>query len=41
MVAATGDNLLRPLVPDSWWPALTVLIGLLFLPETFRRTLED
>ncbi|HEV2817745.1 MAG TPA: MFS transporter [Allosphingosinicella sp.] len=40
MVAATGD-----IYYGLWYPiavaALTVLIGLLFLPETFRRPLED
>jgi len=40
MVAATGDVYF-----GLWYPiavaALTVLIGLLFLPETFRRPLED
>jgi MFS family permease len=40
MVAATGD-----IYYGLWYPivvaALTVAIGLLFLPETFRRPLED
>jgi MFS family permease len=40
MVAATGD-----IYYGLWYPiavaALTVVIGLLFLPETFRRPLED
>ena len=40
MVAATGD-----IYYGLWYPivvaALTVVIGLLLLPETFRRTLED
>jgi len=40
MVAATGD-----IYYGLWYPiavaALTLLIGLLFLPETFRRPLED
>jgi MFS family permease len=40
MVAATGD-----IYYGLWYPivvaALTVLVGLLFLPETFRRPLED
>jgi MFS family permease len=40
MVAATGD-----IYYGLWYPiavaALTVVIGLLFLPETFRRRLED
>ncbi|HMG48909.1 MAG TPA: hypothetical protein VK614_15785 [Allosphingosinicella sp.] len=40
MVAATGDiyyGLQYPVIVA----ALTVLIGLFFLPETFRRPLED
>jgi predicted MFS family arabinose efflux permease len=40
MVAATGD-----IYYGLWYPiavaALTVMIGLIFLPETFRRPLED
>jgi len=40
MVAATGD-----IYFGLWYPiavaALTVFVGLLFLPETFRRPLED
>ena len=40
MVAATGD-----IYFGLWYPiavaAFTVLVGLLFLPETFRRPLED
>ena len=40
MVAATGD-----IYYGLWYPiaiaALTVLIGLLFLPETFRRPIEE
>jgi MFS family permease len=40
MVAATGD-----IYYGLWYPivvaALTVVIGLVFLPETFRRRLED
>jgi MFS family permease len=40
MVAATGD-----IYYGLWYPiavaALTVVVGLLFLPETFRRKLED
>jgi MFS-type transporter involved in bile tolerance (Atg22 family) len=40
MVAATGD-----IYYGLWYPiivaALTVVIGLLFLPETFRRAIED
>jgi len=40
MVAATGD-----IYYGLWYPiivaALTVAVGLLFLPETFRRKLED
>lgn len=40
MVAATGD-----IYDGLWYPilvaVLTVLVGLLFLPETFRRKLED
>ena len=40
MVAATGD-----IYYGLWYPilvaALTVAVGLLFLPETFRRRLED
>ncbi len=40
MVAATGD-----IYYGLWYPvviaALTVVIGLLFLPETFRRRIED
>ena len=40
MVAATGD-----IYYGLWYPivvaALTVVVGLVFLPETFRRKLED
>jgi hypothetical protein len=40
MVAATGD-----IYCGLWYPiivaALTVVVGLVFLPETFRRKLED
>jgi len=40
MVAATGD-----IYYGLWYPvvvaALTVVVGLLFLPETFRRNIED
>jgi len=40
MVAATGD-----IYYGLWYPiavaALTVVVGLVFLPETFRRRLED
>jgi MFS family permease len=40
MVAATGD-----IYYGLWYPiavaALTVLLGLAFLPETYRRTLDD
>jgi hypothetical protein len=40
MVAATGD-----IYYGLWYPitvaALTVVVGLIFLPETFRRRLED
>ena len=40
MVAATGD-----IYYGLWYPvvvaALTVVVGLLFLPETFRRRIED
>jgi hypothetical protein len=40
MVAATGD-----IYYGLWYPiavaVLTVVVGLLFLPETFRRRIED
>ena len=40
MVAATGD-----IYYGLWYPivvaALTAILGLLLLPETFRRRLED
>ena len=40
MVAATGD-----IYYGLWYPivvaVLTLVVGLLFLPETFRRRLED
>ena len=40
MVAATGD-----IYYGLWYPigicALTVVVGLMFLPETFRRNIDD
>jgi len=40
MVAATGD-----IYYGLWYPiavaGVTVAVGVLFLPETFRRRLED
>ena len=40
MVAATGD-----IYSGLWYPIgvalLTLVVGLLFLPETFRRRLTD
>jgi hypothetical protein len=40
MVAATGD-----IYYGLWYPiviaAATVVVGLLFLPETFKRNIDD